>query len=68
MKRLQVGYLVKDIFNEEITVDQILYATGRIPNTKDIGLNKLGIETGLKGEIVVDEYSKNQHRKYLCNW
>lgn len=52
------GYLVKDIFNEEITVDQILYATGRIPNTKDIGLNKLGIETGLKGEIVVDEYSK----------
>eukprot|EP00892_Ulva_mutabilis_P007622 jgi/Ulvmu1/5231/UM022_0024.1 len=40
------------------TFDQILMATGRTPNTADLGLEAAGIETNKKGFVVVDEYSK----------
>ena len=36
----------------------MLFATGRDPNTQDLGLEALGIELGRRGEIVVDAYSK----------
>ncbi|MEO0691352.1 MAG: FAD-dependent oxidoreductase, partial [Pseudomonadota bacterium] len=35
-----------------------LFATGRDPNSRDLGLEELGIEIGRRGEIKVDEYSK----------
>ncbi len=38
--------------------DQVLFATGRRPNTEDLGLEDIGIETGRRGEIPVDEYSQ----------
>ena len=40
-----------------IPCEQILYAIGRTPNTGDLGLKELGIET-LFGAIVVDEWSR----------
>ena len=43
---------------EEITTDQVMYATGRIPNTIDLGLENAGVETGRRGEILVDENSR----------
>jgi glutathione reductase (NADPH) len=39
--------------------DAILYATGRAPNTRGLGLEALGIRTGASGEIVVDDYSRS---------
>jgi len=39
-------------------VDHVLYATGRIPNTADLGLEAAGVKTGRKGEILVDDYSQ----------
>lgn len=42
-----------------IPCDQILYAIGRIPNTGDLGLKGLGIETGLLGAVIVDEWSRS---------
>ncbi|MBI3970225.1 MAG: mercury(II) reductase [Chloroflexi bacterium] len=36
-------------------VAEILVATGRRPNTKDLGLERAGIETDRRGAIVVDE-------------
>ena len=41
-----------------ITADTILMATGRAPNTKNLGLEKAGVELGEKGAIKVDEYSR----------
>ncbi len=38
--------------------DQVLFATGRLPNTEDLGLENAGIEPGRRGEIPVDEYSQ----------
>ncbi|MCP5059399.1 MAG: glutathione-disulfide reductase [bacterium] len=43
----------------KLVVDQILYATGRVPKTKDLGLEKAGVEMGKIGEILVDPYSRS---------
>ena len=43
-----------------IPCDQILYAIGRIPNTGNLGLKELGIETGLLGAVIVDEWSRSK--------
>jgi glutathione reductase (NADPH) len=39
--------------------DQILYATGRRPNSENLGLEEVGVELDAKGAIVVDEYSQS---------
>ncbi len=39
--------------------DQILMATGRIPNTDGLGLGEAGVELAPDGAIVVDPYSKS---------
>jgi glutathione reductase (NADPH) len=41
-----------------LDADAVLYATGRHPNTKDLGLERVGIELGPGGEIRVDDYSR----------
>lgn len=38
----------------ELRVDEILVATGRIPNTEDLGLGEVGVELDESGAIVVD--------------
>jgi glutathione reductase (NADPH) len=40
-----------------LATDQIMFATGRSPNTGGLGLEKAGVELGNKGTVVVDEYS-----------
>jgi glutathione reductase (NADPH) len=42
----------------EVEVDQILYATGRVPNTRSVGLEKAGVEVKNDGAVVVDDFSK----------
>lgn len=39
-------------------VDQVLCATGRMPNTRGLNLEEVGVELGKGGEIKVDEYSQ----------
>ncbi|MCZ6620253.1 MAG: glutathione-disulfide reductase [Gammaproteobacteria bacterium] len=36
--------------------DLVMYATGRTPNTKDLGLETVGVELSKRGGIVVDDY------------
>ncbi|MFX1406709.1 MAG: mercury(II) reductase [Promethearchaeota archaeon] len=38
--------------------EHILVATGRKPNTHDLGLEEIGIKLGKKGQIIVDEFMK----------
>ena len=40
-----------------VVADQVLFATGRRPNTSGLGLEDVGVELNAKGAIVVDEYS-----------
>jgi len=39
---------------DDIETDQLLFATGRKPNTNGLGLESAGVETGEKGQIKVD--------------
>lgn len=41
-----------------VEVEQILYATGRIPNTRSLGLEKVGVMLNLSGAVAVDDYSR----------
>ena len=38
--------------------EQLLLATGRKPNTQNLGLEKLGVRLGKRGEVIVDEHMR----------
>jgi glutathione reductase (NADPH) len=42
-----------------VIADQVLYATGRLPNSRGLGLEEIGVETAPNGAILVDEYSRS---------
>ena len=42
-----------------LEVDCVLYATGRVPNTKDMGLETVGVALNRRGAVEVDGYSKS---------
>ncbi len=50
--------LVKLTGQEPCEYDAVMVATGRVPNIEGLGLETVGIETGKRGEIVVDAFSK----------
>jgi glutathione reductase (NADPH) len=41
-----------------IKVDEVMLAIGRRPNTRDLGLESVGVATDAAGAIVVDRYSR----------
>ncbi|GAB6051238.1 glutathione-disulfide reductase [Magnetospira thiophila] len=43
---------------EEIATDKILYATGRVPNTQDLGLVEAGVALNDTGAVLVDAYNE----------
>jgi glutathione reductase (NADPH) len=43
---------------EALAADEIMFAIGRSPNTAGLGLEKAGVVTGAKGEIIVDAQSR----------
>ena len=58
-RREDGGMWVKATSGREEIVDEVLFATGRRPNTDDIGLEEAGLELGRKGEVRVDEWSRS---------
>ncbi|XSG81147.1 MAG: glutathione-disulfide reductase [Methyloligella sp. ZOD6] len=44
---------------DSMAVETVMAATGRIPNTAGLGLQKAGVELGWNGHVVVDEHSKS---------
>ncbi len=49
---------VKGSNGMERVFDAVLFATGRTPNTADMGLEEAGVAIGRRGEIVVDQFSQ----------
>lgn len=50
--------LVTDTNGDTQLFDKVMFATGRAPNSDDLGLEALGVELGRKREIIVSEYSQ----------
>ena len=44
--------------HDDLEVDCVMFATGRVPNTTGLGLENAGVELGSRGEVLVDRFSK----------
>ncbi len=42
-----------------VEADLIMFATGRSPNTRSLGLDNVAVELNRKGAVVVDDYSRS---------
>lgn len=58
MSQAENGISVKASNGQEPEFDQVIFATGRVPNSDNLGLKKVGITTGRRGEILVNGYSQ----------
>src|SRR6187551_4030340 len=59
IEKLESGCLRVSMTNhDDLEVDAVMFATGRVPNTEGLGLESAAVELGDKGEIVVDRFSK----------
>src|SRR5947199_7562026 len=54
------GYTVFTGIGQEISADLVMYATGRGPNTKGLGLDAVGVKSNEKGAVLVDEWQKTR--------
>jgi len=45
--------------DERLEVDLVLFATGRAPSTRGLGLERAGVELNAKGAVMVDAYSRS---------
>jgi len=59
MRKEGDGIWVKASNGDERVFDKVLFATGRLPNTADMGLEELGVTLGRQGQVVVDDYSQS---------
>ncbi|HKL65076.1 MAG TPA: FAD-dependent oxidoreductase, partial [Roseovarius sp.] len=58
MEPVEGGYRVVATNGQEAVFEEVMFATGRAANTRDMGLEEAGVSLGRKGEVVVDEYSQ----------
>ncbi len=58
MTEVEGGYRVVATNGSEASFEKVMFATGRAPNTRDLGLEAAGVAVGRKGEVVVDAYSQ----------
>ncbi|WP_372674595.1 glutathione-disulfide reductase [Aquicoccus sp.] len=58
MEKTETGIHVKATNGDKREFDVVMFATGRAPNTADMGLEQIGVELGRKGEVIVDDYGQ----------
>lgn len=59
MEKREGGIWVKATNGREAVFDQVLFATGRDPNTVGLGLEEAGVILGRRGQVKVDAYSQS---------
>ena len=52
------GYRIQTTAGAELSADLVMYATGRRPNTRGIGLEEAGAQLNKVGAVAVDEWSR----------
>ena len=59
IEKTSAGCLKVSVSNhEDIEVDCVMFATGRVPLTKGLGLENAGVKLDDKGAVIVDQWSK----------
>jgi glutathione reductase (NADPH) len=59
VKAPREGYSVFTTHGQEISADLVMYATGRKPNTRGLGLTEAGVKLDDNGAVVVDEWQRS---------
>jgi glutathione reductase (NADPH) len=59
VKAPQAGYSLFTTIGQEISADLVMYATGRRPNTRGLGLAEAGVALDASGAVVVDEWQRS---------
>ncbi|WP_420568041.1 glutathione-disulfide reductase [Thalassovita sp.] len=61
MEKTEDGKIkVKATNGDENIFDQVMFATGRAPNTDDMGLEEVGVKLGRGGQVLVDDYGQTE--------
>jgi glutathione reductase (NADPH) len=50
------GVTLHTHIGQELSADHVMFATGRTPNTRDMGLEEAGVELGRGGGVIVDDW------------
>ncbi|HKY85879.1 MAG TPA: glutathione-disulfide reductase [Pseudorhodoplanes sp.] len=58
VQKVEHGLCAELSDHESVVVDQVMFATGRRPNVKGLGLEKAGVTLNERGAVAVDVYSK----------
>ena len=58
VEKVDHGLCVELSDHDDIVVDKVMFATGRRPNVKGLGLEAAGVKLNEKGAIEVDEFSR----------
>jgi glutathione reductase (NADPH) len=58
VEKVEHGLAVEFSNKESVVVDQVMFATGRKPNIKGLGLEAAGVKLADNGGIAVDEFSQ----------
>ncbi len=58
IERVDRGLCVELSGHDEVIVDQVMFATGRRPNVKGLGLDAADVKLGMTGAVAVDEFSQ----------
>ncbi|MBV9859483.1 MAG: glutathione-disulfide reductase [Alphaproteobacteria bacterium] len=53
------GYSVFTTIGQEFSADVVMYATGRKPNTRGLGLAEAGVKLNQNGAVIVDEWQRS---------
>jgi glutathione reductase (NADPH) len=53
------GYVVTTTAGDKIETELVMYATGRRPNTKAMGLDEIGVRINQAGAVIVDEWQRS---------
>jgi glutathione reductase (NADPH) len=57
--KVRSHYAATLLDGSEIETGQVMFATGRAPNTRGLGLEAAGVKLGARGEIAVDRWSRS---------
>ncbi len=59
VEKTAAGFTVALDAGEALLTDCIMYATGRAPNTEDMGLAQAGVRVGANGAVTVDGWNRS---------
>jgi glutathione reductase (NADPH) len=61
IEKAGAGFRILTRAGDELSTDLVMYATGRRPNTRGLGLEEIGVSIDPKGAVKVDEWSRTAH-------